>query len=91
MALSCLLAASAVSFCGLLGFVGLVTPHIARFLTGGKSVSLISVCALAGPVLVMLADLLGRTLFAPSELPAGIFMALLGVPFFIILLLRRRR
>lgn len=91
MALSCLLAASAVSFCGLLGFVGLVTPHIARFLTGGKSVSLISVCALAGPVLVMLADLLGRTLFAPSELPAGIFMALLGVPFFIVLLLRRRR
>ena len=82
-------AASVVSFAGLLGFVGLVVPHIARRLVGKNIKSCIVVSALAGGVLVVLADMLGRALFAPTEIPVGIVMAFVGAPFFIYLLLRR--
>lgn len=90
----CLLCASAsaaavVSFAGLLGFVGLIVPHIARRLVGGSMGRVLPASALAGGTLVLLADLLGRTLFAPSELPVGIVMALIGAPFFLWLLLRK--
>lgn len=85
------LAAAAVSFAGLLGFVGLMVPHMARKLLGCTDVRrLLPVCALLGAVLVMISDLLGRTLFAPSQIPAGIVTAVLGAPFFFILLLQRR-
>jgi iron complex transport system permease protein len=85
------LAGAAVSVCGLLGFVGLLTPHIVRrlFPTGTTRVQLVG-CLLCGGALVTLCDLLARTLFAPYELPAGIFLNLLGGPFFLYLLLRRR-
>lgn len=84
-------AAAAVSFAGLLGFVGLMVPHIARTLSGGGDVrKLLPVSALLGGTLVILADLLGRVLFAPSEIPAGIITSLIGAPFFFILLLQRR-
>lgn len=84
-------AASAVSFAGLLGFVGLMVPHISRRLTGSSDVrKLLPVSALLGAVLVTLADLLGRVLFAPSEVPAGIITAVIGAPFFFSLLLQRR-
>ena len=84
-------AAAAVSFAGLLGFVGLMVPHIARKLTAGTDVrKLLPVSALLGATLVILADLLGRVLFAPSEVPAGIITAFIGVPFFFVLLLQRR-
>lgn len=84
-------AAAAVSFAGLLGFVGLMVPHMARKLTGGCDVKkLLPVCALLGASLVILADLVGRVAFAPSEIPAGIITALLGAPFFFFLLLQRR-
>ena len=90
----CLLCASAsaaavVSFAGLLGFVGLIVPHIARRLVGGSMGRVLPASALAGSTLVLLADLLGRTLFAPTELPVGIVMALIGAPFFLWLLLRK--
>lgn len=84
-------AAAVVSFAGLLGFVGLVVPHIAKALVGERPAKLIPVSALVGGILVILADLLGRTLFAPSELPVGILMSILGAPYFLILLLRRKR
>lgn len=84
-------AAAAVSFAGLLGFVGLMIPHIARGLTGTSDVRrLLPAAALLGGTLVVLSDLLGRALFAPSEIPAGIITALLGAPFFFVLLLQRR-
>ena len=84
-------AAAAVSFAGLLGFVGLMVPHMARALTGQGSLRRqIPLCALLGSLLVVLADLLGRVLFAPSQLPAGIITAVLGAPFFFVLLLHRR-
>ena len=84
-------AAAAVSFAGLLGFVGLMVPHMARALTGQGSLRRqLPICALLGSSLVILADLLGRVLFAPSQLPAGIVTAVLGAPFFFALLLQRR-
>ncbi|MBR6571993.1 MAG: iron ABC transporter permease [Clostridia bacterium] len=84
-------AAAAVSFAGLLGFVGLMVPHIARRLTGSADVRRqLPSAALLGAALVVLADLLGRTLFAPSEVPAGVITALIGAPFFFVLLMQRR-
>ena len=91
MALACLMAASAVSFAGLLGFVGLVVPHVASFLCPGGSRRTLTLSLLAGPLLVLVADFLGRMVMRPSELPAGVFMVLVGVPFFIFLLTRRSR
>lgn len=93
--MACLICASAsaaavVSFAGLLGFVGLIVPHIARRLTGFRVLPLLLSSVLCGGTLVVLGDLLGRLLFAPSELPVGIVMAFLGAPFFLFLLLRRR-
>ena len=90
MACAAACAAAVVSFAGLLGFVGLVVPHIARALVGERPGKLIPVSALVGGILVILADLLGRTLFAPSELPVGILMSLIGAPYFLILLVRRK-
>ena len=90
MACAAACAAAVVSFAGLLGFVGLVVPHIARALTGEKPARLLPVAALSGGILVILADLLGRTLFDPSELPVGILMSLIGAPYFLILLIRRK-
>jgi len=80
-------ASCAVSFAGLLGFVGLMAPHIARYIAGERMKNLIPASALAGACLVTAADLAGRTLFSPSEVPAGILMALIGAPFFLCLLL----
>jgi iron complex transport system permease protein len=84
-------AASVVSFAGLLGFVGLIVPHIARYLTKGGTRAVVTTSALVGSILVTLADLLGRTAFAPTEVPVGIIMALLGAPFFLILLIGGRK
>lgn len=81
-------AAAVVSFAGLLGFVGLVVPHIARKLVGIRIKNLIAAAVLSGGIIVIAGDLLGRILFAPSELPVGIMMALVGAPFFFILLLK---
>ncbi len=84
-------AAAAVSFAGLLGFVGLVVPHIARAIVGERIFRLIPASALLGSTLVILSDLLGRTLFSPTEIPVGILMAVIGAPFFLFLLVRRNR
>lgn len=84
-------AAAVVSFAGLLGFVGLMVPHIARRLCGSATGRLLPVAVLTGSILVVLSDLLGRILFRPSELPVGVLLALLGAPFFFWLLMRRNR
>ena len=84
------LAGSAVSFAGLIGFVGLIVPHAARFLVGEESRGLIPTAALLGALLVVVCDLLARVLFAPFELPVGIVLSLLGGPFFLWLLIRQR-
>ncbi len=86
-----LLAGSAVSFSGLIGFVGLIVPHAARFLAGRDNRVLIPLCALLGGAFTVGCDILARVLFAPYELPVGIVMSFLGGPFFIYLLLRQKR
>lgn len=83
-------AAAVVSFAGLLGFVGLVVPHIAQRLVGQDPGKMLPTAALTGGIVVVLADLLGRTLAAPSELPVGILMSVVGAPYFLLLLVRRR-
>lgn len=90
LALGAALAGSAVSFSGLLGFVGLIVPHIMRRLVGEESGMLIPSSALGGACLLCLCDLLARVLFAPFELSVGIVMSLLGGPFFIWLLAQRK-
>ncbi|MCR5263161.1 MAG: iron ABC transporter permease [Clostridiales bacterium] len=88
LTLAALLAGASVSFAGLLGFVGLIVPHIARRIIGNESSRLIPFCALLGGGFVAVCDLAARLIFAPYELPAGILMSFLGGPFFIWLLLR---
>ena len=84
-----LLAAAAVSVAGLLGFVGLIAPHIVRLLIGSDSRFLVPGAALFGAALVVGCDTIGRMVMDPSELPAGVIMSLLGPPFFLYLLRRR--
>jgi iron complex transport system permease protein len=84
------LVGTAVAFAGGIGFVGLMAPHIARRLVGSSFGALLPVSALLGAILVMLADLIGRTLFLPSIVPAGVFTATLGAPYFIYLLSKTR-
>ncbi len=86
-----LLTAIAVSLGGLISFAGLIVPHIARLLLGPDNTRLLPVTALGGALFLVLADTLARTLFAPSEVPVGIFMALLGGPFFLYLLRKSKR
>ena len=92
LALAAALAGAAVSFAGLLGFVGLIAPHMARRLVGeDSSARLLLAAALGGAALLTLCDILARMLFAPYELPVGVVLSLLGGPFFLQLLLRQRR
>ena len=91
LGLAAVLAGSAVSVGGLVGFVGLIVPHIMRRLVGEESGPLLVSSVLGGAALLGGCDLLGRMLFAPYEIPVGIVMALAGGPFFIWLLQRRGR
>ncbi|MFT4412907.1 FecCD family ABC transporter permease [Fredinandcohnia humi] len=84
------LTGSAVAFAGGIGFVGLMAPHMARRLVGSAFGALLPTAALIGGILVMLADLVGRTLFSPMEVPAGVFTAAIGAPYFIYLLYKSR-
>jgi iron complex transport system permease protein len=88
MLLASAAAGAAVSAVGLLGFVGLMSPHIARALVGADARRLIPCTALVGADLVLAADLCGRVIFAPGEMPVGVLMALLGAPFFLGILLK---
>ncbi|MBQ6448967.1 iron ABC transporter permease [Cytobacillus oceanisediminis] len=88
--LASFLAGIAVSVAGLIGFVGLVVPHMIRLLIGEDYRYLLPYSIVGGAVLVVLADTVARTAFDPIELPVGILLAALGAPFFIILLRKRR-
>lgn len=85
-AIGALLAASAVSVAGLLGFVGLIVPHTARLIIGSDYRFLIPASAFLGIAVVTYSDTFARVAFSPLELPVGIFMAALGAPFFLFLL-----
>ncbi|MGR8918687.1 MAG: FecCD family ABC transporter permease [Gammaproteobacteria bacterium] len=81
---------AAVAVAGVIAFVGLVVPHIVRLLIGPDHRSLMPASALAGAILLVLADTLARVLLAPSELPTGVVTALIGAPVFFVLLARER-
>ncbi|MBG9452599.1 iron ABC transporter permease [Lysinibacillus sphaericus] len=89
--LSSSLVASAIAFAGAIGFVGLMAPHIARRIVGPSFGVLIPTSAAIGALLVMVADIIGRTAFSPLEVPAGVFTAAIGAPYFIYLLFRNPR
>jgi iron complex transport system permease protein len=84
------LAGSSVATAGTIGFVGLMSPHLARQLVGPSHEGLMPTAALVGGLVVALADLLGRSLFAPIELPCGVVTAAVGAPYFLYLLYRNR-
>lgn len=88
--LSAMLAGAAVSFGGLLGFVGLIVPHAVRKLVGSESRSHLPLCAILGGAFVTICDLAARITFAPYELPVGILLSVLGGPFFLLLLWKRK-
>ena len=91
LALGSLLTGAAVSLSGLVGFVGLVVPHAVRLVLGPDHRLLLPTAALFGASFLVIADLLARTLLAPTEIPVGIITALIGAPFFVYLLRRTRR
>ena len=80
-----------VALAGMVGFVGLIVPHVVRLLIGPDHRWLIPASAVAGALLLVIADSLARIVLVPAELPTGILTALLGAPFFIALLLQQRR
>lgn len=87
---SALIVATATAFVGIIGFIGLVVPHLVRLLAGPTHKVLLPGAMLCGALLVLVADLLARTLAAPSELPVGVVTAFIGAPFFLWLVARRR-
>ncbi len=86
-----ILAGAAVSLCGLLSFVGLIIPNLIRLLPAEHFRSRLVLCMLYGSSFLVFCDIIARTLFYPYELPAGLLLSVLGSPFFIWILIRRRR
>jgi iron complex transport system permease protein len=85
------LAGASIATAGAVSFVGLMAPHLARQLVGASHQELIPVAAIMGGMLVVIADLLGRVMFAPLELPCGIITAAVGAPYFVYLLIKNRQ
>ena len=90
LVLAAMLAGAAVSFSGLLGFVGLVVPHAVRKLVGSDSGNVLPLCIFGGAGFVTICDLAVRMMFSPYELPVGIILSVLGGPFFLMLLIKKR-
>ncbi|MEE8419556.1 MAG: iron chelate uptake ABC transporter family permease subunit [Dehalococcoidales bacterium] len=91
LAAATLITAAAVSFVGTIGFVGIIIPHIVRLLWGPDHRLLLPLSVLTGAIFLIAADLLARTIVAPTEMPIGVITAICGVPFFLYLLKRRKR
>ncbi|WBV22216.1 FecCD family ABC transporter permease [Pantoea piersonii] len=91
LVLSALLVGAAVSVSGIIGFVGLVVPHMMRFCLGSDHRWMLPGSALAGAILLLLADTLARTIVVPAEMPVGLLTSLLGGPWFLWLILRQQR
>ncbi len=90
-ALTAIITATIVSMVGTIGFVGLVVPHAARFVVGPLHIRLLPACAIAGAIFMVLADIVSRILIPQQVLPIGVVTALVGVPFFSIILYRFQR
>ncbi|MCX5656906.1 MAG: iron ABC transporter permease [Candidatus Omnitrophica bacterium] len=86
-----LITAAAVSFCGIIGFVGLIVPHTMRLLLNNEHRLLIPACFLGGAIFLVVSDTLARKLIMPVEIPIGVITALIGGPMFIYLLQRKKK
>lgn len=84
-----LLAAFSVAAVGSIGFIGLIAPHLSRLLVGPANQRLLPVTMLVGGAFLVVADALSRTLLAPSEIPSGILVAIIGAPYFLWLMRKR--
>jgi len=84
-----LMTSASVSLGGIIGFIGLLIPHIVRFLVGADSRILIPASALCGGGFLCIADLIGKSIMSPMEIPSGIVTAIIGSPYFLYLLRRR--
>ncbi len=91
LAAATLITAAAVSFVGTIGFVGIIIPHAVRLIWGADHRFLLPLSVLCGAIFMVLADLIARTILAPTEVPVGVITALFGAPFFLYLLRRRRK
>lgn len=84
------LVSASVSVSGSIGFVGLIAPHIARRLVGLRYKYVVPICGVIGMLMVLVGDFIGKTVFSPAELPAGIVISIIGVPYFVYLLYKKR-
>jgi iron complex transport system permease protein len=91
LAAATLITAASVSFVGTIGFVGIITPHAVRLIWGADHRFLLPLSVLAGAIFMILADLVARTVLAPTEVPIGVITAICGAPFFLYLLRRRKK
>jgi iron complex transport system permease protein len=89
--ITALITASLICICGIIGFVGLIVPHMMRQAVGSNHKALIPVTCLAAAIFMVVCDIVSRTLFAPVEIPIGVITAIIGAPIFIILLKRGQR
>ena len=89
--LSSIMVGISVSFCGMIGFVGLVTPHLVRLFIGPSHRNLIPGSAILGAILLILSDLLAKTIIAPAQLPIGVVTSAIGAPFFVWLIVSQKR
>jgi iron complex transport system permease protein len=91
LAAATMITAASVSFVGTIGFVGIIIPHIVRLIWGADHRYLLPLAILTGAIFMILADLISRTILAPTEIPIGVITAICGAPFFLYLLRRRKR
>ncbi|MEJ2738741.1 MAG: iron chelate uptake ABC transporter family permease subunit [Dehalococcoidia bacterium] len=86
-----LITAAAISFCGIIGFVGIIVPHAIRLIWGPDHRFLLPLSTIAGAIFLILADTIARTVLAPTEVPIGVITAFIGAPFFLYLLRQKKR
>jgi len=91
LSLSAVLTASVIAFTGIIGFIGLVSPHVCRLLIGSDHRYLIPCSGLIGALVLLVSDTACRTMISPTEIPVGIVTSFIGVPFFLYLLVSRKR
>ena len=87
---SAIIVGISVAFCGMIGFIGLVTPHLIRLFIGPKHKYLIPGSALLGSIILVISDLISKTIISPAQLPIGVITSLIGAPFFIFLILKQK-
>ena len=87
---SAIIVGISVAFCGMIGFIGLVTPHLIRLFIGPKHKYLIPGSALLGSIILVISDLISKTIISPAQLPIGVITSLIGAPFFIFLIIKQK-